>query len=104
MKMPTPIKMCDIPLFRSFFFSASVRVSAFFRCFRRGRTSFFFPQKKFFLLVLNLIDVEPGALRASGRGPPAELSRLTVFRETEQVRNSRYVIFGFAGSTYIRTS
>ena len=71
---------------------ALVRVSAFFRCFRRGRTSFFSPPKKFFLLVLNTIQVEPGALRAPGRGPPAELSRLTVFRETQQVSNSRYEI------------
>ena len=77
-----------------FFFSPVVlrRVSAFFRCFRRGRTSFFSPPKNFFLLVLNTIQVEPGALRAPGRGPPAELSRLTVFREAQQVRNSHYEI------------
>ena len=60
--------------------------------FSKGADEFFFPPKKIFLLVLNTIQVEPGALRAPGRGPPAELSRLTVFRETQQVRNSRYEI------------
>ena len=60
--------------------------------FSKGADEFFFPPKNFFLLVLNTIQVEPGALRAPGRGPPAELSRLTVFRETQQVRNSRYEI------------
>ena len=54
----------------------------------------FFPlsAKLAICLVLNTIQVEPGALRAPGRGPPAELSRLMVFRETQQVRNSRYEI------------
>ena len=60
--------------------------------FSKGADEFFSPPKKLFLLVLNTIQVEPGALRAPGRGPPAELSRLTVFRETQQVRNSRYEI------------
>ena len=60
--------------------------------FSKGADELFFPPKNFFLLVLNTIQVEPGALRAPGRGPPAELSRLTVSRETQQVRNSRYEI------------
>ena len=53
--------------------------------FSKGADEFFFPPKKFFLLVLNTIQVEP----------PAELSRLTVFRETQQVRNSRYEILAW---------
>ena len=68
-----------------------------------GRNKMSFFQEKIFLTkknifrpganaLLNTIQVEPGALRAPGRGPPAELSRLTVFREAQQVRNSRYEI------------